>query len=457
MELLEDTQYAFGLLNAESGGNSTKPGIVLKRMYVGNYLATNLGHEVINLFKADNGNHYIYLNATGNFVPKHRGKIGYMLFVKYCQENEVEVIGMATELKEVKGSDQSLGKNYKTLRKEINNAQKHFIQDEGGIEYGGVSILDIFNNAEQQSIFITYKAGNVYLPANDLRIFLRYGNDAQNELNGNKMFIALKSYNLPKTSLKSYIYPENNEDKCVDYNNVLNNLINNKELWTTEGIEKVNVKNTKIQQSVSIFDICQIHNDENRFSYALAHFMMQKMYRELWQKFFASKGIELGKDYIVTREEDAKIDDSEWDNENKPGGGRIDLLVKDDKNIIVIENKIKSDINTKKSDKGDTTQLNRYVNYIEWLIEHSEGEKPSPHFVILTPKYNIPEIDEIYSIVTYYDLYYFLQKNMSVFEDDSNFVDFYNAMFRHTHNNVNDYLYYDMMEKFVQRINEATK
>ena len=428
-------------------------------MYVGDYLATNLGHEVINLFKADNGKHYIYLNATGNFAPKHRGKIGYMLFVKYCQENEVEVIGMATELKEVKGSDQSLGKNYKTLRKEINNAQKQFIQDEGGIEYGGVSILDIFNNAEQQSIFITYKAEKekVYLPANDLRIFLRYGNDAQNELNGNKMFIALKSYNLPKTSLKSYIYPENNEDKCVDYNNVLNNLINNKELWTTEGIEKVNVKNTKIQQSVSIFDICQIHNDENRFSYALAHFMMQKKYRELWQKFFAQRGIELGKDYTVTREEDANIKDSEWDNDNKPGGGRIDLLIKDDKNIIVIENKIKSDINTKKSDKGDTTQLNRYVNYVEWLIEHSEGEKPSPHFVILTPKYNIPEIGKIYSIVTYYDLYYFLQKNMSVFEDDRNFVDFYNAMFRHTHNNVNDYLYYDMMEKFVMRINKATK
>ena len=430
-------------------------------MYVGDYLATNLGHEVINLFKSDNGNHYIYLNATGNFAKEHSGKIGYLLFVKYCQENEMEVIGLATELEEVVGSDQSLGKNYKTLRKEIYNAQKQFIQDEGGIEYGGVSILDIFNNAEQQSIFITYKAGKVYKPVKELRIFLKYGENAKNEVVDNNYYFALKSYNLPKTSLKSYIYPENNEDKCVDYNNVLNNLINNKELWTTEGIEKVNVKNTKIQQSVSIFDICQIHNDENRFSYALAHFMMQKKYRELWQKFFAQRGIELGKDYTVTREEDANIKDSEWDNDNKPGGGRIDLLIKDDKNIIVIENKIKSDINTKKSDKGSITQLNRYVNYVEWLIKHSEGEKPTPHFVILTPKYNMPEIGEdmkkVYSIVTYYDLYYFLQQNMSVFEDDSNFVDFYNAMFRHTHNNVNDYLYYDMMEKFVMRINEATK
>ena len=436
-----------------------KNGIVLNRMYVGDYLDSNLGHEVINLFKADNGNHYIYLNATGNFAKEHSGKIGYMLFVKYHQENEMEVIGMATELKEVDGSDLSLGKDYKTLSKEIYNAQKQFIKDEGGIEYGGVSILDIFNNAEQQSIFITYKAGNVYLPAKSLRIFLRYGADAQNELNGKKLFIALKSYNLPKTSLKSYIYPENDESKYIDYGNVLDNLIKNKALWTTKGVEKVNVENTKIQHSVSIFDICQIHNDENRFSYALAYFMKQRKYRELWQRFFAEEGAELGENYTVTREESAKIEDNDWDHENKPSGGRIDLLVKDDKNIIVIENKIKSDINTKTSDKGDTTQLDRYVNYIEWLIQNSEGEKPAPHFIILTPKYNIPEIGnmkQFYSIITYEKLHNFLLKNRSVFEDDSNFVDFYNAMFRHTRDNVNDYLYYEMMEKFVQRINEAT-
>ena len=60
---------------------------------------------------------------------------------------------------------------------------------------------------------------------------------------------------------------------------------------------------------------------------------------------------------------------------------------------------------------------------------------------------------KIYSIITYHDLYYFLLKNKSVFEKDRNFVDFHNAMFRHTHNNVNDYLYYEMMEKFAQRIN----
>ena len=439
----------------------SKTGIVLNRMYVGDYLSTNLGHEVINLFKADNGNHYVYLNSTGNFASVHKGKIGYMLFVKYHKENEMEVIGMATELKEVGGSDQSLGQNYKTLNKTIHTAQKDFIEKEpnGGVKYGGASILDIFNNAEQQSIFITYKAGEVYKPVKGLRIFLRYGENAQNGIADNNLYFALKSYNLPKTSLKSYIYPEESEDRKADYDNILENLIKDTTLWTTESVEKVNVDNSQIQQSVSIFDICQIQNDENRFSYALAYFMMQKKYRELWQKFFSNHGVDLSDNYTVTREESAKIEEDKWNHAEKPSGGRIDLLIRDEKNVVVIENKIKSDINTKESDKDDTTQLNRYVNYVEWLIENCDGAKPKSHFLILTPKYNIPDVGEdmkkVYSIVTYHDLYHFLLENKSVFADDRNFVDFHNAMFRHTHNNVNDYLYYEMMEKFVHRIKEA--
>ena len=438
-----------------------KAGIVLNRMYVGDYLSTNLGHEVINLFKADNGNHYVYLNSTGNFASVHKGKIGYMLFVKYHKEDEMEVIGMATELEEVVGSDQSLGQNYKTLNKTIHAAQKEFIENEpdGGVKYGGVSILDIFNNAEQQSIFITYKAGKVYKPVKELRIFLRYGENAQNEVVGNNHYFALKSYNLPKTSLKSYIYPDNLEAKNADYNNILDSLIKNTSLWTSKGIEKVNVENAQIQQDVSIFDICQIQNDENRFSYALAYFMMQKKYRELWQKFFSNHGIDLSDNYTVTREESAKIEDDKWNHAEKPSGGRIDLLIRDEKNVVVIENKIKSDINTKESDKDDATQLNRYVNYVEWLIENCDGTKSKSHFLILTPKYNIPDVGEdmkkIYSIVTYHDLYHFLLENKSVFANDRNFVDFHNVMFRHTHNNVNDYLYYEMMEKFVHRIKQA--
>jgi hypothetical protein len=39
---------------------SREKGIVLNRMYTGSYLSSNLGHEVINMFQADDDNYYLY-------------------------------------------------------------------------------------------------------------------------------------------------------------------------------------------------------------------------------------------------------------------------------------------------------------------------------------------------------------------------------------------------------------
>ena len=43
-----------------STNQSDKAGIVLNRMYTGSYLSSNLGHEVINMFQADNERYYLY-------------------------------------------------------------------------------------------------------------------------------------------------------------------------------------------------------------------------------------------------------------------------------------------------------------------------------------------------------------------------------------------------------------
>ena len=79
-------------------------------------------------------------------------------------------------------------------------------------------------------------------------------------------------------------------------------------------------------------------------------------------------------------------------------------------------------------------------------------------FLILAPKYNIPIISEemgkIYKIITYTELYDYLKDNLFVFYNDANFVAFFEAMKRHTYENVNDYLYYEMQEKFFRRINQ---
>jgi hypothetical protein len=184
--------------------------------------------------------------------------------------------------------------------------------------------------------------------------------------------------------------------------------------------------------------------------------MTRPEYYGLWKEFFEKYGIALNENFLVEREASAKIEDDKWNHKKKPNGGRIDLLISDKKNIVVIENKIKSDVNTVDADKDNSTQLDRYVNYVEWVSKQNYKNKL---FLILAPKYNIPtiineEMRKIYKIITYADLYSYLKNKLSVFCNDTNFVAFFEAMKRHTYENVNDYLYYEMQEKFFRRILE---
>lgn len=427
-----------------------KTGIVLNRMYVGDYIVSNLGHEVINLYQADNGEHYIYLNSTGDFVKAHQGRIGYMLFVKYYGKGEVEVIGKAEGLEDVYASNP-----------EIKKKQIDFIRSEGGITYGGASILDIFKGSEQQNVFITYKAQKVYESRSDRRIFIRFYNENNESCTcrhePGDVVISLEGYRQAKASLKQYIYQDgtykgdlsrsNVEEKKRDYRKIFDTLICDSTLWV-ESNNRVDYEELNIssQRRVSLFDICQIQNDENKFSNALAYFMERTEYFPLWRDFFRRFGIELTEGFTVSREESCT------------NGGRIDLLVRAQDDLVVIENKIKSDINSIEED-GEGKQLRRYFDYANCRVSQSDCPDfgKTIHYVILTPKYNIPVIEDeqmrdAYKVVTYADLYDYLTENISVFKHDINFVSFYDAMHRHTHDNVNDYLFYEMQDKFIRRI-----
>lgn len=466
-------------------GEKEKKAIVLNRMYVGDYLSTNLGHEVINMFQADNGGYYIYLNSRGNIASEHAGKIGMMLFVKYHTKGVVEVIGKAVGLEEADGISCSLSRNLNEVENDLLEEQMRYIKKQKGeVSYNKAKILDIFKGAGQQNIYITYKAGAVFRPKEGKHIFIRFS-DAP-IVSYNKAIdyeeIVLEGYKQAKASLKQYIYPCSANN---DYEK-LKNIITSDSYWEKTPVGKVKDEMGKMKEvlnvnrNISLFDICQLQDDENRFSNALAYFMTCNYYRDIWQDFFKQYNINLGPEYWVAREEDAKIEDTAWNHSRFPSGGRIDLLIRDKNNIIVIENKIKSDINTIAADKElkselrkaeEITQLNRYVNYVEWCItpakenSKSKGKLPivkhdankTPYYFILAPRYNQPEntMNGIYEIITYHKLYYFLKDYYYRFKNDVNFVAFFDAMYRHTHENVNDFLYYEMMEKFVRRIKEA--
>lgn len=448
----------------------SKSGIVLNRMFVGDYLTSNLGHEIINLFQADNGNHYLYLNAYGNFNKAHKDKIGTMLMVKSVGGNVVEVIGMAKNIEVVEGVDCPYQKYQENHDNKIFENQITLIRSEK-ITYGGMPLNEIFNDAEQQTIFVTYraKAGDVFIPKDGKRIFIQYGRDGKNHHNSSSKdrYIVLEGYKFPSTSLKSYIYPESDckgtdkEKRQQDYEKVLTEIVCDKSLWTADRDWKVNIGKGTTERKPNLFEICQIQNDENRLSNALAYFLMQPEYRELWIDFFLSLGINLHDGFTVEREVDARIEAEGWNHAARAGGGRIDLLIKDTDNIVVIENKIKSGINSKASDTADMTQLDRYVNFIESETEFnlkSRFHGLKPHYFILTPDYNVPDLSrykEKFHIIKYSQLYAFLSNKEygKMVEQDNNFRAFRDTLYRHTLPTPNAYLFQEMLEKFQNRIN----
>ena len=124
--------------------------IVLNRMYTGSYLSSNLGHEVINMFQADNGKHYLYLNSKGNFSNAGTS-VGTMLLVRGIGDKRVEVVGLAKNLKPVDSARCKLPRDLGRVDEDVQTKQLAYMKE---ITYGGAAIEDIFGDEGQQSVFI---------------------------------------------------------------------------------------------------------------------------------------------------------------------------------------------------------------------------------------------------------------------------------------------------------------
>ena len=434
-----------------------KKGIVLNRMYTGSYLSTNLGHEVINMFQADNGKHYLYLNAKGNYDGKNVGEIDDMLLVRYVGENKVEILAWASGLTPVPGTnmpyskfdrncqirkfqDAICGKSDGQGLEELKEKWENECSSKDGIKYGKANLIDIFGEAEQQNIYITYRAEKFQTPG--LRLFLEFvdelnfWNPSAKDNNVDDTFY-LPGHLLGKTTLHQFIgdepYSINNtswntlieklediesltdlEKKETDYKknglrykrlkhildikkdnpNILNkeikekieNDINekrkdsceklkswlkNKKIWedSSKKIEESDLKNYK-PRKISLFDIVpKLQRDENCFSDILKHFMNRD--KAAWKGILENlcENTNIGEIREIVREKDATIGKKKTDIVSADSnGGRIDLLIRTEHAYVVIENKIKSDINSKKSDGIDENQLKRYHDYVKYCI-----------------------------------------------------------------------------------------
>ncbi len=396
-------------------------------MYSGNYLVegSNIGHEIINLYKADDGKNYIYLNAQGSIdMSQHQDEIAILLIRRLAP------------------------RTYKILAKAegitiIDSANSGFPKEERGkhqaaleVTYDGVRLTDLFNrnryrgNEEADSTYTTFIADKVIKPKKQICI------TDDPDLAEDSTFYIRTNNGFGKQTLREFYHEKNKPESFTD----LNKIIENDNLWeevnTTQKISSSLVDHQ--DQHFNILKIIRQEDNELVFSNMLAYFFNSN--KEAFTQFSREiLQVDIKTDFIIEREKN-----------------NIDLLISDRNNVIVIENKIKSGINGVRHDiygEKYQSQLQKYYNFVKTNKEYCDKNISC---FIFSPNYNHINLDrftygEKYAIINYREIYEFFNQRKAMFEGVKYYDDFINAIYRHSKDYDND-LEEEMQRRFQRAI-----
>jgi hypothetical protein len=361
--------------------------ILINQLFAGGYLAEgeNIGHEVINLFKDDDGNNNLFITPSGS-VNGH--DLEYILFVRnYANRRTVEVVGLAEEVHP------------------ISNEEMHQVR------YAGVTLDKIFSSNKYHGgadIFdnhVTFRAEKLFIPAKTIYLSL----DDEFISSEETVYINTEKKVIIPQGMRTY-FSENDDN--IAYNQ-LKKLISNKELWKENATEKLFPEGAVHNQSPSFLEVIRKEDDENIFSNLLSYFFeySHKSFQRFAAEVLDIPNMELS--FSVERETME----------------RIDLWIQSDKDIIVIENKIKSGIN---GVKEDYSQLRKYREFAE-----ANKDKKTVHYYVFAPNYTGIELSKYadgncYTLISYSKIYDFFVRESATYIADRAFPDFLRGLKRHT-------------------------
>lgn len=219
-----------------------------------------------------------------------------------------------------------------------------------------------------------------------------------------------------------------------------NDLIRNPLIWN-----KTNATNVLIpdgiahNQSPSFLEVIRKEDDENIFSNLLSYFFEYSY--SSFQKFAKDilKINDMGASFELVREKAVgKVEDNPSDKSKRRGKERIDIWIESEDDIIVIENKIKSGINSIVNEEQgkQSSQLNSYYAYASEVARKSQK---AVHFYIFAPDYAKfdlnhfgADIKDNFKIINYSEAYNFFVKESATYIADRAFPDFVRGLKRHT-------------------------
>ena len=173
-------------------------------MYAGKYLEENIGHEIINTFKTDDGENYIYISSSG-FINSEYRNTKYVLLVRLINQHCFEVLGYAGDLSLLL-SEESLKRNNQKEAGIIDSELQSTLIEKNSIKYGGVKINDLL--AEQENtVFVTFKAETYRAVSKQRKLYIV----DQLEL-ADDSHIWIPGINFSKTSLHMYCDAQKKSD-----------------------------------------------------------------------------------------------------------------------------------------------------------------------------------------------------------------------------------------------------
>lgn len=306
-----DQDTADAILNGEGM-------IVLNNMYTGRYISSwgNLGHEAINLIRADNGKFYIWLNSMGVCTEPIDGKDGCtVLMVRSINSTLYKVIAKA------EGCILCDGANISRTKKSSetdDRADRYEKQKELHVTYKGECPMDKIY--QEKDMFATFCSENVSEARGDVYLSTKPSAEVEDDF---KISEAMRAYigagHKAYKRLKEFIENVN---------------------W-----EPIDSDISKIQPpEFNFFKLIRKDKDELTLSNALAYFIDKVGIKTFLEADFLGLAEDLKNDkYIMFREKN-----------------NIDISFFGEKNVVIIENKIDAGITAKASDKIQN-QINNAV------------------------------------------------------------------------------------------------
>ena len=337
--------------------------IIINKMYAGKYLETgeNIGHEIINLFQSDNGEHYIYLNSQGTIATRYinGAKIIHtktkeqktdteptrridLLLTRPINAHVLQVLALAENVSVLDSAILSSKKEYKEEFEKKTDRRE--TQQKMEIKYDGCQIDEIlsknkYKNITEQDIFATFQTNNLKKPINPLFLCSIATDNNENEefvkqfqfIDGDYKIIETKK-GFGKQSLRLYFMNEKNDEDNTEAFKKLSEIIDKSNFWTEKhDFDKVSVSSFDFDKTqTSFLSIIKEEDRELTFSNLLQHFLSDKKIL----KGFCDDVLDIKN--INTDNVNISINREEHN---------VDLIIRDGTHIIVIENKILSGIN----------------------------------------------------------------------------------------------------------------